>query len=279
MTKKKQHSLTFKQQEPANICLFFLKIEQNAQLHKIFHFFNYDFLVIICPPIYLVLILCRFCVTFFNHSLIDVHKHNSYVTSCQRKMEKQICMLQRFIFRDLLFRLFQAKALSFVWLACVLALYKSLPCCLLTAEVQNMNMSMPDIWSCDEGHIVRRGFDSCHWTATRAEWMMCRSLIFPFCAELGWCRSLICIQAKILFPPEELTLWGDLLRGLPVSRTRGCVVGVGEQELAFSIQENNFSLSALLSLSAVVLSKMAQTHSRPVNLAPVWPAATAEELF
>lgn len=104
-------------------------------------------------------------------------------------------------------------------------------------------------------------------------------LDLSFCAELGWCRSLICIQAKISFPPEELTLGGDLLGGLPVAGTRGCVVGVGEQELAFSNQENNFSLSALLSLSAVVLSKMAQAHSRPVNLAPVWPAATAEELF
>ena len=68
------------------------------------------------------------------------------------------------------------------------------------------------------------------------------------------------------FSPEEVTLGGDLLRGLPVAGARGYVVGVGELKLAFSNQENNFSLSFL---SSVVFSKMVQSHSRPVNLAPV----------
>lgn len=55
------------------------------------------------------------------------------------------------------------------------------------------------------------------------------------------------------FSPEELTLHGKL-RGLPAAGSRGYVVGVGKQKLAFSNQKK--TTSPYISLSSVVFSKI-----------------------
>lgn len=48
-------------------------------------------------------------------------------------------------------------------------------------------------------------------------------------------------SGKNVFSPEELALHGNLLRGLPAAGSRGYVVGVGKQKLAFSNQKKTTS--------------------------------------